>query len=135
VREASSPAAELDDGSVQAHAPRGSGRRSSAGRTPLPKELAGTRVAAPSGLLSASATSSLPMFCADVGKVDQDVSILRDVADVFQNVADIACNMKKNYTTLSQHVSMLRRYFFHLNKFDSDITDLNVAPDVGCCNH
>jgi hypothetical protein len=89
VREASSPAAELDDGSVQAHAPRGSGRRSSAGRAPLPKELTGTRVAAPSGLLSASATSSLQEFCADVGKVDQDVSILQDVADVFQNVADV----------------------------------------------
>jgi hypothetical protein len=27
-----------------------------------------------------------------------------------------------------QHVSMLRRDFFHLNKFDSYSTDLNVLP-------
>jgi hypothetical protein len=31
----------------------------------------------------------LQLFTTDVGKVDQDVSILRDVADVFQNVADV----------------------------------------------
>jgi hypothetical protein len=31
----------------------------------------------------------LQLFTTDVGKVDQDVSILRDVADVFQTVADV----------------------------------------------
>jgi hypothetical protein len=31
----------------------------------------------------------LQLFTTDVGKVYQDVSILRDVADVFQNVADV----------------------------------------------
>jgi hypothetical protein len=31
----------------------------------------------------------LRLFATDVGKVDQDVSILRNVVDVFQNVADV----------------------------------------------
>jgi hypothetical protein len=68
---------------------------------------------------------------------------------LFQNVADVVfeyciffihvtCNMTqcRNFSSCcKQHVSMLRRDFFHLNKSDSYSTNLNVAPDVGCCNH
>jgi hypothetical protein len=98
----------------------------------------------------------LQLFTTDVGKVDQDVSILRDVADVFkmlqmlfQNVADVVfeccifflhvtCNMTQCCVIFlhvaSNMCSKLRRDFFHLNKFDSYSTDLTVAPDVRCCN-